>query len=100
MAATMERQECQSLIRLEGECSVTSAAGLKDCLLEALAAGKIVHLDLEQAGELDIASLQLLWAAGQEAAGSGATITMRLSDAAGAAARVAGFDRFPGLTEL
>jgi hypothetical protein len=42
--------------------------------------------------------LQLLWAAGREADRAGARIAIRLSDAAGTAAREAGFERFPGLT--
>jgi anti-anti-sigma regulatory factor len=92
----MERQESQSLIRLEGEFTVTSAAELKDRLLECLATGNNLLLDLERAEEIDITLLQLLWAAGREAGRAGARIAIRLSDAAATAAREAGFERFPG----
>ena len=97
MALIMERQEFQSLIRLEGEFSVTSAAELKDLLLEGLASGKHLLLDLEHAEEIDITSMQLLWAAGREADRAGTGMAVRVSDAAAAAAREAGFERFPGL---
>ena len=98
MAVTMERQASQSLIRLEGELTVTSAAELKDRLLDGLTSGNDLLLDLERAEEIDITLLQLLWAAGREADRAGARIAIRLSDAAGTAAREAGFERFPGLT--
>ena len=98
MAATMERQESQSLIRLEGECTVTSAAELKNLLLEGLASGNDLRLDLKNADEVDITVMQLLWAAGQEALRTGARVAVRLADAAGTAAREAGFEGFPGLT--
>ena len=96
MAVTMERQESQSVIRLEGEFTVTSAAELKDFLLEGLASGKRLLLDLEQAGEIDITLMQLLWAAGREGYRAGIGMAIRVSDAAAAAARDAGFERFPG----
>ena len=54
MAVTMERQASQSLIRLEGELTVTSAAELKDRLLDGLTSGNDLLLDLERAEEIDI----------------------------------------------
>jgi anti-anti-sigma regulatory factor len=97
MAVTMELREDGTLIQLEGECSVTSAAELNRLLLEGLALGRPLWLDLEHAQEIDITVLQLLWAAGREAQRTGAGICVRMSEAAGMAAREAGFDRFPGL---
>lgn len=98
MAVTMERRESQPVIRLEGESTVTSAAELKNLLLEGLASGNDLRVDLEQAEEIDITVMQLLWAAGREADRKGAGISIRVSDAAATAARDAGFARFPGLT--
>ena len=98
MAVTMERRESRSIIRLEGEFTVTSAAELKDMLLQGVTSGNDLLLDLERAEEIDITLLQLLWAAGREADRAGARIAIRLSGAAGTAAREAGFERFPGLT--
>jgi anti-anti-sigma regulatory factor len=94
----MEQQESQSVIRLEGDFTLTSAAELKNLLLQGLASGNDLRLDLAQAEELDIPVMQLLWAAGREADRKGARITVQMSDAASMAARQAGFERFPGLT--
>jgi ABC-type transporter Mla MlaB component len=94
----MERQESQPVIRLEGEFTLTSATQLKRLLLQGLASGNDLRLDLEQAGEIDIPVMQLLWAAGREADRKGTGISIQVPDAAATAAREAGFERFPGLT--
>ena len=85
------------MIRLEGEFTVTSAAELRNLLLEGLASGNDLRLDLERIDEIDITLMQLLWAAGREANRTGATMAIRVSDAAAMAARKAGFERFPGM---
>lgn len=92
----MERHDGHPLIRLEGECTLTSAAELKSLLLEGLAAGGDLRLDLEGAEEIDITIMQLLWAAGREARRAGSAIAIAVSEAAGRAAREAGFPQFPG----
>lgn len=97
MALTMEQQESQSVIRLAGELTLTSAAELKNLLLQGLASGNDLRLDLEQAEAIDITVMQLLWAAGREADRKGASLAIQMSDAAATAARDAGFERFPGL---
>jgi anti-anti-sigma regulatory factor len=81
---------------LEGDLTLASAAGLKSLLLEWLAAGTDLQLDLESAGEIDVTVMQLLWAAGREAARVGNGIVGRVSEAVDRAARDAGFDPFPG----
>ena len=86
------------MIRLAGEFTLTSAAELKNLLLQGLASGNDLRLDLEQAEEIDITVMQLLWAAGREADRKGASLAIQMSDAAAMAARDAGFERFPGLT--
>ena len=85
------------MIRLAGELTLTSAAELKNLLLQGLASGNDLRLDLEQAEAIDITSMQLLWAAGREADRKGASLAIQMSDAAATAARDAGFERFPGL---
>ena len=86
------------MIRLAGELTLTFAVELKNLLLQGLASGNDLRLDLEQAEEIDITLMQLLWAAGREADRKGAGIAIQVSDAAATAAREAGFERFPGLT--
>lgn len=86
------------MIRLAGELTLTSAAELKNLLLQGLASGNDLRLDLEEAEAIDITMMQLLWAAGREASRKGTGLAIQVSDAAAMAAREAGFERFPGLT--
>jgi len=92
MPVTLQRQESTWLIRLEGRITLTSAAELKELLLEWLSAGKSLELDLEPAEEIDITIMQLVWAAAR----TGGKILIRRSSAAALAIRDAGFDRLPG----
>jgi anti-anti-sigma regulatory factor len=94
----MEQQESRSVIRLAGELTLTSAAELKNLLLQGLASGNDLRLDLEQAEAIDITLMQLLWAAGREADRKGVSLAIQMSDVAAMAAQDAGFERFPGLT--
>ena len=96
MPVTLQRQEASWLIRLEGQITVTSAAELKELLLEWLSAGKDLELDLERAEEIDITIMQLLWAAAREAARTGAKIVARASSAAAMAAATRVFAQLPG----
>ena len=98
MPVALERYETGALIRLEGECSVACAAELKTLLLEGLAVGGELRLDLDQAGEMDLTAFQLLWAAGREADRRGTRIVAHMPESAASAAREAGFARFPGPT--
>jgi anti-anti-sigma regulatory factor len=93
----MERHETHSLIRLEGELNITSASEVKEVLLEGLAAGTDLHLDLEHAETIDVTVMQLLWAAGREADRTGVVLAGRVSAAAAEMAREAGFERLPGM---
>lgn len=83
--------EDHSIIRLEGECTVTLATEMKDLLLKGLASGTELRVDLEGAEEIDVTILQLLWAAGRD----GATLSVQPSEAARMAAREVGFSAFP-----
>ena len=97
MPVTLEPQQSRSLIRLEGEFNIASAVELKQALLEGLAAGTDLHLDLGQLANFDITAMQLFWAAGKEAARSGVKFVVPVTEAAARAAHEAGFERFPGL---
>jgi anti-anti-sigma factor len=97
LPVTMERHETHSLVRLEGELTITSAAEVKEALLAGLAAGTELHLDLERVEAIDVTVMQLLWAAGREADRTGVALAGRMSEAAAALAREAGFERLPGM---
>jgi len=96
LSVTGEQHATHLLIRLENTVSFTSADELKKLLLEGLASGKTLQLDLERAEEIDVTVMQLLWAAEREAARAGRGLVSRVAEAAAAAAREAGFERFPG----
>ena len=96
MAVTMDRLENHPLIRLDGELTVACAEELKGLLTEALASNGGFELDLDRTETVDIAVLQLLWAAGREAERRGAQVALHISEAAATAARNAGFEPFPG----
>jgi anti-anti-sigma factor len=68
---TVEQLGAECFIRLEGEITIVCAAELKKVLLDALASGNKLRLDLKGATDLDITALQLLWAAEREAQASG-----------------------------
>ena len=91
----MDPQETRSVLRLEGDCTIATAAEWKGRMLEWLASGGDLQLDLERVEAMDVALLQLLVAAEREAARTGSVITARLSKVAQEAARDAGFDAFP-----
>lgn len=95
MPITVEWQETQSLVRLEGQLGFGSAVELKCLLRQCLSSGKEVTLDMEHLEEIDASILQLLWATGKEAARMRIPIVSRVSEAAMTAARQAGFRTFP-----
>jgi anti-anti-sigma regulatory factor len=97
LPATLEQQADHTLIRLEGECTLATAAELKNLLIEALALGGDLRLDLRSVEEIDITAMQLLWAAEREANRAGSKFAGAVPDAIVSAAREAGFDQFPGM---
>jgi len=92
----IDQNETRWLIRAEGEVLLNGANELKNLLLDGLASGKQLAVDLTQAEEIDVTLLQLLWAAEQHPAWMSGPIVNGLSDAAARAAQGAGFERFPG----
>ena len=96
MPVELVQQEPAWLICLDGQISLTSAAELKALLLEWLATGKSLELDLRRVEEIDITIMQLLWAAARQAANIGVECVGRASDAVMTAARDSGFDQMPG----
>jgi anti-anti-sigma factor len=97
MAVTLEQSEALCVLRLEGEINIACAAELKKLLLQALASGRELRVDLEGATEVDVTALQLLWAAEREARGSGRGFTLagRVPEEIAATAGDAGLEKFP-----
>lgn len=94
MPLKVEREPDRWRLRLDEDCCLSSAVELKALLQEALASDGEVHLDFEQAGEIDVSVLQLLWAAGRELEPSGRAV-LSASERVLEIARGAGFDRLP-----
>jgi len=94
---TLDQNENFCVLHLEGEIDITSATELKTLLLQGLASGRELRVNLERATDLDVTAMQLLWAAEREArrSGMGITLTGRLSEEISSAAGDAGFERFP-----
>jgi len=84
-------------IQLDGAIAIPSAAKLKLFILNGLSSEQKLCFDLQNATELDITALQLLWAAERESgiAGLPATISGQVPDSILAAAVNAGFQAFP-----
>ena len=96
MPVTVAEDKKFWVVRFDGDCGMTCVCELKRMLIEGLASGHPVRVDLDQAGQIDIAILQLLWAAEREAAHSGSGLLAKASEPIRAIARAAGFEFFPG----
>ena len=59
----------QYAVRLQGEIGIVCAPELKEALIRALASGRAVSVVLDDAKELDVTAIQLLWAAVRDARG-------------------------------
>jgi anti-anti-sigma factor len=71
MALTLMENEAVTVVHLVGAIDISCAAELKGMLLQVLKSGKDVQISLESATYLDVTAIELLWAAGREANGSG-----------------------------
>ena len=71
-----EENETHCFIRLDGEITIAVAAQLKDVLLQSIASGKEMRLNLERATRLDASIYQLLWAAERATHQSGRKICL------------------------
>jgi anti-anti-sigma factor len=97
MPVSCDEGETLSLIHLQGDVSISSAAEFKQVLLRALAHGKAIDIDLACVTEIDITALQLLWAAEREAKGAGIGFSLvgQRPEHVSTALAVAGFESFP-----
>ena len=97
MPVTLDQSPSVCLLRFEGEINIAFAAELKKLLLEALASGRDLRVDMEHATELDVTALQLLWAARRQAKNSGTALGLArpIAEEILAAASDAGFEKFP-----
>lgn len=95
MPLTVERNETQWVLRFDGELNMASAAELKQALVDGSSSTTELYLDCEGAQEVDVAILQLVWAAAREAKRGGARLAGRFSDEIMRLSRDAGFVEWP-----
>lgn len=67
----LEQDTQSSTIRLEGAVDIGGAVDLKEALLRVLATSGDVRVVLDEATDLDVTAMQLLWAAQRTARESG-----------------------------
>jgi len=99
---TLEQNEHETRIHLEGVVDISSAAELKGMLVEAMHvpetdASVRVRVSLENADELDVTAVQLLWAAARHAksAGVGFAIESQVPETVSAVLAQAGLGSLP-----
>jgi len=68
---TLEDVDGRSVLRVEGDIEIASAAELKAALIEAISSTKEVQVDLRGARDFDVTAVQLLWAAARDAGKAG-----------------------------
>ncbi len=68
--------EPHPVLRFEGDLGIAGAMDLKERLRDALAKGQGVELDMALAGDLDITTIQLIWAAAREAERLGTSLSV------------------------
>lgn len=97
MPITINQRQSHYVTCLQGAITISCAAELKRLLLEALASGKDVQVDLEQATTLDVTAMQLLWAARRESERSGTAFAVvgQVPEQISVAVRDAGFESLP-----
>jgi anti-sigma B factor antagonist len=76
MSVVIEQTAEGSMLRLNGDVSISAARELKGALVETLASGRELTIDLAGLTALDITALQLLWAAQHAAAKAGSQVTL------------------------
>lgn len=67
MALALTQSDDTSLLHLDREIDISSAAELKTALLEAISSGKTIRVSMDEVEELDVTAFQLLWAASRKA---------------------------------
>jgi anti-anti-sigma regulatory factor len=99
LPSALDRSDAMNAIRLDGVVDIACAAELKTQLLDALAAGAEVRVDLDGVADLDVTWAQLIWAAQREAARSGVKFSFSgpVPEKIATALLNAGFQGFPGM---
>ena len=102
MPVTLEQMGTHFEVNLEGAVDITSAAELKEKLLQAFKSGREVRVMIARATDLDVTAVEMLWAAEREAKSLGVRfgLTGLVHERVAAALAEAGFEEFPVPVEV
>jgi anti-anti-sigma regulatory factor len=97
LGISLEQDDAQSLIRLEGMIDISCAAELKKLLLKVLEPGREVRVSLDETTDLDVTAIELLWAAERAARSSDVRFALagQVPKRISTAVADAGFEKFP-----
>ncbi|MFZ0480978.1 MAG: STAS domain-containing protein [Terriglobales bacterium] len=86
----------EGILQLKGDLDIRCSAELKGLLIEAIAQGKAVRIELAQVAEIDVTAVQLLWAAKRYAEKTSVAFAVAgdLPDKIRGAVGAAGFENF------
>jgi anti-anti-sigma factor len=95
----LEQSEESSVIHLEGAIDIAVVAEFKKVLLQAFTSGTEVRVVLDCVSDLDVAAMQLLWAARREARALGVEFALvgPAPNSVTCALLHAGFEDFPAI---
>jgi anti-anti-sigma regulatory factor len=87
----------KNVIRLEGELGIANSAELKETLLTTIASPKNLELDLSAVTDIDVTTIQLLYAAARETRKSNSPLGIRgkVPEHIQQSVQQAGFTSFP-----
>jgi len=96
LAIALDTHDAQCTLKLDGEIDINVSSELKRTLLEMIASGKTIQLDLAGVSDLDISAIQLLWAAFHDTAKKGVRLRVNgpVPKNLSRTLRDAGFDDF------
>jgi len=102
MGIVLEQSDNASVLRLTGAIDISCAAELKTVLLQALSSGGDIRIEVDEANELDVTAVQLLWAAEREAARAGVAFALagQMQEQALSGLRLTGFEEFASTMDL
>jgi anti-anti-sigma factor len=97
LTTTYDEQDGTAVLHLSGDINVAGSADLKQLLVQAFSTRKAVQLDFSTATTLDIAAIQLFWAAARKAEKTGTALTVlgTVPETIQSDVRDAGFAQFP-----
>lgn len=99
MGVSLNQREDETLIRVEGSTDISDAAEFKVLLVDAIARGRAIRVELGADASLDVTTVQLVWAGSRQAKASSLEFRVQslAHDVLSAALAEVGFEAIPFL---